>query len=108
MSKKYLSLLPALVLVYFVWHAFAGERNVPKFLALGVEVGELQQRLDGLQVENRDLEQKVVGLREETLDLRLLEVSGRRVLGLADEGELSVPLSRCASPFAPEPFEHEC
>ena len=107
-SKKHLGLLPVLALAYLAWHAFAGGRSIPKFFALNAEVAALGAEVGELKAVNRRLEQKVAGLREETLDLQSLEVSSRRVLGLAAEGELLVPLPRCDGEPSAEWLRHEC
>ncbi len=88
--RKFLRLVPALALAYFTWHAFAGERNIPRFLVLDAEVAALKKEVSELEKSNLEMERKVISLREESIDLHRLESHSRRTLGLAEENELAI------------------
>jgi len=87
-----LRVLPFLVLAYFGWHAFSGNRSIPRAITLHKEVKSLEQKVARLKAQTEILDAKVATLREESLDMDTLDLQVRNMLGLAREDELHVQL----------------
>ena len=89
---RLLRLLPLLVLVYFSWHAFSGNRSIPRAVTLARQIEQLETQVSELRAKAEVLDAKVVALREESLDLDILDTQTRAMLGLARQGELHLTL----------------
>ncbi len=87
-NRKY-SLLHCLLfvlLMYFIFHAIAGNRGMLAYLRLHNNIESIAKEADTLKAERIELEHKV-NLLKSSIDLDMLDEQARKVLGLAKEGE---------------------
>lgn len=82
------SLFLVLIMFYIAFHAVSGERGVFALLKETQRLDELQTELTRVQSKRMALEHKVRLLSNESLDLDLLDEQVRKVLGLANKGEV--------------------
>lgn len=76
--------------VYFVYHAFQGERSYSSLMSLNANISMTQTELHTLQNERAALEKKVVMLRPGSINKDLLEERARAVLGFYHPDEIAV------------------
>ena len=76
-----LSLLFALGLANFGWHAIQGEYGVFALVQFEADAAALEARLDALRAERLRLERLTGGLSGAAIDLDLLDERARAVLG---------------------------
>ncbi|MES2214728.1 MAG: septum formation initiator family protein [Pseudomonadota bacterium] len=87
-SKKKVALHIFLLslLIYFVFHAVAGNRGILAYFKLNKKLEESSVELDHLKAERIELEHKV-RLLKPPVDLDMLDEQARRVLGVAKPNE---------------------
>lgn len=86
-------LLPAVIccaIVYFSYHALAGEQGLAAWTKLQADEERIKVELDKLKVERVALETSLGRLREDTLDLDYVEEIARTKLSYARPDELLV------------------
>jgi cell division protein FtsB len=79
-----------LAILYFSWHALAGEQGLARWAALQADERELEAELERLGVERAELVATLARLRPATLDLDYVEEIARAELALAAPGEFLV------------------
>ena len=77
----------SLLLIYFVFHSFYGNRGIIAYFTLSQKLQKSYSELEGLRAERVELEHKVKLLRPESLDQDMLDQEARRVLGIASPKE---------------------
>ena len=103
------SLLLLSIMFYIGFHAVSGERGVFALFKETRRLEELQAELGRVQAKRQALDHKVHLLGDDSLDLDLLDEQVRRVLGLANKGEVvyfsegedkaNRPLATSGAPF---------
>ncbi len=78
------------LILYFAYHAFAGEQGLGRWSDLQREALGLQDELDALQTEIAALERDIVRLTPETADPDFIEALAREKLAFAYPDELIV------------------
>ncbi len=74
-------LLGSLLVAYFAFHAFEGDRGIRALQRLDQEITRATDVRDGVVETRREIERRVARLHPETLDRDLLEERARLVLG---------------------------
>lgn len=82
------SLFLLAVMFYIAFHAVSGERGVFALFKESRRLEELQIKLAEAKNKREGLEHKVRLMSDDSLDLDLLDEQVRRVLGLANKGEV--------------------
>ncbi len=85
--KTSLTLIFSMLIFYFIYHSFSGDRGFLVFLKLNSEYTKLQNELDFTRAKRLELEQKVNLLKEDSLDLDVLEERVKAVLPYAKDTE---------------------
>ncbi len=75
-----------LILVYFIFHAIAGNRGIIAYFKLNQQIGKKSEELDNLKAERINLEHKVKLLKS-PMDKDMLDEQARKVLGVAKQNE---------------------
>jgi cell division protein FtsB len=86
-------LLPGAIciaIVYFSYHALAGEQGLASWSQLQAEQDKLVAQLDGLKAEKARLQVQLGRLRDATLDLDYVEELARTKMSYARRDELLV------------------
>jgi cell division protein FtsB len=78
------------VVVYFLVHAFQGDRGIPAWVQLMQDVAEAERRLAGSTAEREALASRVARLKSDSLDPDLLEERARIMAGLVRPDEVVV------------------
>lgn len=81
------------LLVYFIYHIFQGERGVRAWIRINQKLKENEAILNHLQAEKRALEAQVHLLRPDSLDKDLLEEKVRQVLNFAHPDDVIITIS---------------
>lgn len=76
------------IMFYLGFHAVSGERGVFALFKETRQLHELETELTRVKGERQGLEHKVQLMSSDSLDLDLLDEQVRRVLGLANKGEI--------------------
>lgn len=84
------SAIGALVVGYFLYHTFQGERGWFAMLRTQNEVKIAESRLDKLRKEREELQHRTELLRNDTLDPDLLEEKTREMLNYSKPNEIIV------------------
>lgn len=79
--------LLSLLLIYFIFHSFYGNRGIIAYFTLSQKLEKSYSELESLRAERVELEHKVKLLRPESLDQDMLDQEARRVLGIASPKE---------------------
>ncbi len=79
--------LLSLLLIYFVFHSFYGNRGIIAYFTLSQRLQKSYSELESLRAERVELEHKVKLLRPESLDQDMLDQEARRILGIASPKE---------------------
>lgn len=91
-------LIGTLVIAYFAYHAFEGDRGLVTYLHLAQEVRKAEITRDLIKSERDMLEKRVRLLRPDSLDPDMLDERARGLLGLGDRDDVVVLLQRSAPP----------
>jgi len=83
-------ILGLLVLSYFVYHSFQGERGLLAWVQLGQEIEQAQALRDQTAAERAHLESLVSLLQREHIDADLLDERARLLIGLGRRDELVI------------------
>lgn len=88
MSDRRLALhaLILLILLYFIFHAIAGNRGIIAYFRLNQQIEKKSEELDNLKAERINLEHKVKLLKS-PMDKDMLDEQARKVLGVARQNE---------------------
>lgn len=94
MSTKFKNIIFPVVIVllltYFVYHIFQGQRGVLAWLRLDKKLREQELTLNKLTQEKEKLEREAYLLRPDSLDIDLLEEKSRQLLNFAHSNEIVV------------------
>jgi cell division protein FtsB len=82
--------LSLILVLYFTYHVFQGDRGVIALLRIQKVVADLEREHDVLQKQKEQLEKNVYLLRPDSLDTDLLEERGRAVLNYAHPSEVVI------------------
>lgn len=82
------------LLIYFIFHAIAGNRGVIAYLRLYDSIEKLEDEVKTLKAERIELEHKV-NLLKSSIDLDMLDEQARRVLGVAKDDEKVFVVQPC-------------
>jgi cell division protein FtsB len=80
----------ALAIMYFSYHALAGDQGLAQWTRLQAEQKVLQAKIDALRGEREVLQRHVARLRDESLDLDYIEELARTKLSYARRDEMLV------------------
>jgi cell division protein FtsB len=80
------------VILYFSYHALAGDQGLARWTELQSQEGELKAQLAQLKAERSALDAELDRLRDETLDLDYVEELARTKLSYARGDELLVAI----------------
>jgi cell division protein FtsB len=83
-----------LLIVYFGFHAFTGERGLLLRSQRQATLAARQAELNNVRTERMDLEARARLLRDESLSADLLEERARSLLGFADPRDYVIRLRR--------------
>lgn len=86
-KRLLINTLLSLLLIYFVFHSFYGNRGIIAYFTLSQKLQKSYSELESLRAERVELEHKVKLLRPESLDQDMLDQEARRVLGIASSKE---------------------
>ncbi|MBM3487394.1 MAG: septum formation initiator family protein [Alphaproteobacteria bacterium] len=86
--------LGLLVVGYFLYHAFQGDRGILAWVTLRAEVAEAEALRAGRAIERKRLETLVAGLQSGHLDPDLLDERARLLVGLGKPDEVVIYLNR--------------
>lgn len=75
---------------YFAYHAFQGNRSLPRYYAINRKIEALEQKNAVLESEREALEKKIAMMRPGSVDKDLLEERVRSVLGYRDRDEYTI------------------
>ena len=75
-----------LILIYFIFHALAGNRGIIAYFKLNQQIEKLTTELDSLRAERIALEHKV-NLLKSPLDKDMLDEQARKILGVSKPNE---------------------
>jgi cell division protein FtsB len=75
-----------LILIYFIFHALAGNRGIIAYFKLNQQIEKLTTELDNLRAERIALEHKV-NLLKSPLDKDMLDEQARKILGVSKPNE---------------------
>jgi cell division protein FtsB len=76
------------LIIYFGYHAIAGDRGLLAMLHLSKQVEQSRNDLDQVVADKLILEHRVSLLRDESLDLDLLDEQSRKLLGYVGKEEV--------------------
>lgn len=79
-----------ILIVYFIYHVFQGDRGVLAWFRLDTKISEARDQLKKLEATREGLENKVNLLSPKSLDLDMLEEQSRKILNFTREDELIV------------------
>ena len=82
--------LGALLVLYFVSHAFEGDRGALAWVQLHQRIADAAEDLDGTEARRRELARRVSQLRAGSLDPDLLDERARIMAGLAHPSDIMV------------------
>ncbi len=85
-KKVAFNTLLLLILIYFIFHALAGNRGIIAYFKLNQQIEKLTTELDSLRAERIELEHKVKLLKS-PLDKDMLDEQARKVLGVSKPNE---------------------
>jgi cell division protein FtsB len=88
--QVWMPFLGLMVVSYFTYHVFQGERGVIALLRVQKKVALLEKERNALQEQRAQLERNVYLLHSGSLDTDLLEERAREVLNFADPSEIIV------------------
>lgn len=88
MISKWAGGLLTLAIVYFAYHAFAGEQGLGRWSDMQAELAEKEQRLEALRAGNDALERDIGRLMPGQVDADLVEYLARRELGFVYPDEV--------------------
>lgn len=83
-----------LLIVYFGFHAFTGERGLLLRSQRQATLAQRQAELNSVRTERMDLEARARLLRDESLSADLLEERARSLLGFADPRDYVIRVRR--------------
>jgi cell division protein FtsB len=83
-----------LLIVYFCYHSFSGQRGFIAFLRLNKDIKEKVIELSSLEKERQSIENKVKLLYPNTLDIDMLDEIARREMGLIAKEEKVIILTK--------------
>jgi cell division protein FtsB len=83
-----------LLIVYFGFHAFTGERGLLLRSQRQATLAQRQAELNNVRTERMDLEARARLLRDESLSADLLEERARSLLGFADPRDYVIRVRR--------------
>jgi cell division protein FtsB len=86
------------VVVYFLVHAFQGDRGIPAWVQLRQEIAAAERELSAATAEREALAAHVMALRSESLDPDLLEERARVMAGLVRPDEVVIFVGRSGEP----------
>jgi cell division protein FtsB len=86
------------VVVYFLVHAFQGDRGIPAWVQLRQEIAAAEEQLAAIEAERAALAAHVHGLKSESLDPDLLEERARAMAGLVRPDEIVIFVGRSGEP----------
>ncbi len=78
------------VVVYFLVHAFQGDRGIPAWVQLRQDIAAAERRLAASTTEREALASRVARLKSDSLDPDLLEERARVMAGLVRPDEIVV------------------
>jgi cell division protein FtsB len=93
-------MLGALLLAYFGYHAFEGDRGLLAYLRLTQELKKAEISRDLIQADRMVIERRVALLRPDGVDPDMLDERARIMLNLGRRDELTIMLQR-ADPSMP-------
>ena len=88
MSSKLAGASLSALVLYFAYHAFAGDQGLGRWSDMQREAQDLEDDLEALLAEIDALESDIARLSPETADADYIEGLARRKLGFAYPGEL--------------------
>lgn len=83
-----------LLIVYFCFHSFSGQRGFLAYLHLNKQIKEKSLELNSLEKERQTIENKVKLLYPNNPDLDMLDEIARREMGLITSDEKVIILTR--------------
>ena len=83
-----------LLIAYFCYHSFSGQRGFIAFLRLNKDIKEKVIELSSLEKERQSIENKVKLLYPNTLDIDMLDEIARREMGLIAKEEKVIILTK--------------
>src|SRR5437660_5630469 len=86
--------IAALVICYFSFNAYSGNRGLRAKQDLDQQIAELSAELDALKAERAMWERRVSLLKSESIDPDMLDERARVLLNYADPRELTLRLKR--------------
>lgn len=84
--------IPVILMFYFVYHIFQGERGLLSMLRLQKQLTTDERILNELALKKQTIEKQVALLRPDNLDLDMLEERVRSVLQFARPSELIIQI----------------
>ncbi|MGD9649832.1 MAG: septum formation initiator family protein [Dongiaceae bacterium] len=92
------TILIALVLGYFAYHAIQGDRGLITYFRLRADLNKSEIQRDELAIKRQQLESEVQQLRPDHVDPDRLEEEAKRSLGYAKKNELMIVLPKAQPP----------
>jgi cell division protein FtsB len=89
-NKILMPFISILIVIYFTYHVFQGDRGVIALLRLQKNVSQLESERNNLIETKEHLEKNVYLLRPDSLDRDLLEERARAVLNFAYPSEIII------------------
>lgn len=83
-------LLASLVVGYFAFYTFFGERSLIRLMQLEAKIQTVQGRLDNAQSEHDHYRSRVNRMRNGSIDVDLLDEQSRRVLNYTQPNEVVI------------------
>jgi len=89
-SAVVVPLLASLLIGYFAFYTFFGERSLLRMMRLEAQIQTTQAKLDGVKAEHDALQNRVTRMRPASLDPDLLDEQARRTLNYTAPDEVVI------------------
>lgn len=83
-------LLASLLIGYFAFYTFFGERSLLRMMRLEAQIQTTQAKLDGVKTEHDALQNRVTRMRPASMDPDLLDEQARRTLNYTAPDEVVI------------------
>ncbi len=89
-SAVVVPLLASLLVGYFAFYTFFGDRSLLRMMRLEAQIQSTQTKLDGVKAEHDALENRVTHMRSGSIDPDLLDEQARRTLNYTQPDEVVI------------------
>lgn len=91
-GKSVVNIAIIVVICYFIFHLFYGDRGVFAYFKLNAELDNQRKKLEDVKVKRLEIENKTKLLRDDSIDQDMLEEQVKNVLGMSKTNERIVKI----------------